>query len=100
MLSQSVTGSNPTNAFEYMISKYVDQKGSTAILATKRSAGVTPEVNLRNPLYTSQVSTLALKHRCHQKSKKGVSVAHKNNLCPPKNYKKKGATVISLYQIF
>ena len=27
--------------------KYVDENGSAAMLATKRSAGVTPEVNLR-----------------------------------------------------
>ena len=30
--------------------KYEDQKGSTAMLATKRSTGVAPEVNLWNPL--------------------------------------------------
>ena len=32
--------------------KYVDQNGSAAILAAKRSAGVTPEVNLRILLHT------------------------------------------------
>ena len=30
---------------------YVDQKGSAALVAVKRSAGVAPEVNLRNPLH-------------------------------------------------
>ena len=43
--------------------KYVDQTGSAAMLATKRSAGVTPEVNLRNPLHATERATLALKPR-------------------------------------
>ena len=30
--------------------KYVERKSSFAMLAVKRSAGVAPEVNLRNPL--------------------------------------------------
>ena len=30
--------------------KYIDQKDLAAMLAVNRSAGVTPEVNLRNPL--------------------------------------------------
>ena len=30
--------------------KYVDENGSAVMLATKRSAGVTPEVNLTIPL--------------------------------------------------
>ena len=30
--------------------RYVGQKGLVAMLATKRSAGVAPEVNLRNQL--------------------------------------------------
>ena len=42
----------PTNACGYMIDKYVDQNGLIAMLATNRSAGVAPEVNLRNPLHT------------------------------------------------
>ena len=33
------------------VCKYVDQKGSTAMLAAQRSAGVAPEVNMRNPLH-------------------------------------------------
>ena len=40
----------PTSACGHMICKYMDQKGLAAMLATKRSAGVTPEMNLRNPL--------------------------------------------------
>ena len=30
---------------------YVDQKGLAAMLAIKRTAGITPEVNLRNSLH-------------------------------------------------
>ena len=30
--------------------KYVGQNGSAAMLATKKSAGVSPKMNLRNPL--------------------------------------------------
>ena len=33
-----------------VVCKYVDLNGSNTILATKRSAGVTPEVNLVNSL--------------------------------------------------
>ena len=38
--------------FQYLyVHKYVDQKGSAAMPAVKGSAGVAPEVNLRNPLH-------------------------------------------------
>ena len=33
-----------------LVCKYVDQTGPATILVAKRSAGVTPEVNLGNPL--------------------------------------------------
>ena len=33
------------------IYKYVDQRGSAAILADKRPAGVAPDVNLKNRLH-------------------------------------------------
>ena len=56
------------------------------MLATKRSAGVTSEVNLRNPLRASMGSTLALK------SKADVTVPppppHKKDFCPSKIYLK------------
>ena len=42
-------GFKPTLMLIYMY-KYVDQKDSAAMLAAKRLAGVTPEVNLRNLL--------------------------------------------------
>ena len=38
----------------YVVNKYVDQKGSAAMLAVNRSAGVALEVNLRNPFHTSE----------------------------------------------
>ena len=41
------------------------------MLATKRSAGVTPEVNLRNPLHAGGFGTQG---RGHQQPKTGVSV--------------------------
>ena len=44
-----------------------DRKGSVTVLATKRSAGVAPDVDLRNPLDAGDKvckgPTLALKHR-------------------------------------
>ena len=39
------------------MSKYVDQKVLAAMLAIKRSAGVTPEINLRNSIRQSPGST-------------------------------------------
>ena len=49
--------------------KYVDQKGSTAMLAVKRSAGVVPKVNQKNPLYTGNETH----SRRHQKQNRGIS---------------------------
>ena len=51
-----------------LVHKYVDRNGSAAMLTAKRSAGVTPEVNLRNMLHAGEEaqvreSTLALKPR-------------------------------------
>ena len=69
------------------------------MLAIKRSAGVAPEVNLRNPLHARQESmqargyrpNLVLKSqgRRHQKTKTGYPWPNKNDWCPPKNFKKK-----------
>ena len=59
----------------------MDLNGSAAMIATKRSAGIELEVNLRNSLHTAKKahkqwgSTLALKPRTYdQKSKTGISV--------------------------
>ena len=35
-----------------LVRKYMDENGLATMLTTKRSAGVTPEVNLRIPLHT------------------------------------------------
>ena len=45
------TRKNGSFAMRVYVCKYLDQKGSAALLTTKRSAGVAPEVNLRNPLH-------------------------------------------------
>ena len=42
-----------TNARRH-VCRYVDQKGSAAMLTSIQSAGVVPEVNLRNPLCTGE----------------------------------------------
>ena len=70
-----------------LVCKYMDENGSAAMLAAKRSAGVTPEVNLKI------LFTQAMKHACegshpgfetqgrhHQKSKTGISVAPQKGL--------------------
>ena len=43
-----------SHQFLYIVYKYVDSKDSTATLAIKRSAGVAPEVNLRNPFHVCE----------------------------------------------
>ena len=57
------------------VNKFVDQKGSAAMLDIKRSAGVTLEVNLKNPLHTGKETCKQELHpgfetsgRRHQKS--------------------------------
>ena len=51
------------------------------MLAAKRPVGITPEVNLRNPLHTVNKAGkwgiypgFEIQARCHQKSKNRVSV--------------------------
>ena len=62
--------------------RYVDRKGSAAMLTSIQSAGVAPEVNLRNSLHVGNKAHKQGIHpgfetqgRHHQKSKTGVSVA-------------------------
>ena len=70
---------------------------SAAMLAAKRSAGVSPEVNLREcisrtPLPSANKaahSGFETRRRHHQKSKTGVSVAPQKHVCPPKIIKKR-----------
>ena len=58
--------------------RYVEENSSAAKLATKKSAGVAPEVNLRGhvtcmlPQSTNKAAHSGLKR--HQKSKTGLSV--------------------------
>ena len=54
---------------------------ATAWLAAKESAGVTPDMNLKNPLQAGDKACLRVMHLgfetqgiCYQKFKKGVSV--------------------------
>ena len=64
-----------------VVCKYVDQKGSAAMLGFKGSAGVAQEVNLRNPLHTGKKAPtqgihlgLETQGWHHQKSKTGIPV--------------------------
>ena len=57
--------------------KYLDQKGSAAILAVKRSASVAPEVNLRNSLHAgdeacSGQTSPEVQHRLSVAAHKGL----------------------------
>ena len=73
-----------------VVCRYVDEKVSAAMLATKRSVGVAPELYFReHTSYMSLPSTVNAAHsgfktqrRHHQKSKTGVSVALQNDMCP------------------
>ena len=64
-------------------SKYVEEKGSVTMLASIRSPGVVPEVNLRESVTCMPLPSMSkaahpgfeTQKRCHQKSKTGVSVA-------------------------
>ena len=72
---------------------YVEEIGSAAMLATKRSAGIAPEGNLREHVtHMSLPSVNKFAHsgfetqrRHHQKSKTGVSVAPEKGLMSSKN---------------
>ena len=67
---------------------------SAATLATKKSAGVTPEVNLRNSLHADDKARKRVIHpgfetqgRRHQKAKTRLSVAPQIELMSSKNFK-------------
>ena len=70
-----------------LVCKYVYENGSAAMLAAKRSAGVAPEVNLREYVtHTPLPNSIKAAHsgfetqsRHHQKYKTGVSVAPKKD---------------------
>ena len=92
--------SSPTNACLYVY-KYVLQNDSTAMLAVKMSAGVTPEVDLRNPLQAGDKACkwgfhpgFEIYGRHHQKSKTGVTVDPQKELMSSKNLKRKEEVVL------
>ena len=66
--------------------KYMGQNSSATMLATKWSAGATPEVNRRNPLHTGNESCkgshldFKTQDRHNPKSKTGVSVTPQKGL--------------------
>ena len=67
------------------------QKDSAAIRAVKRSAGVAPEVNLRNPFHACDEAckqgihpSLEIPGQTSPDVQNRVSVAHKEDCCPPK----------------
>ena len=74
----------------------VENNCSAVMLATKRSAGVTPEVNLREcvtcmslpSMNKAAYSGFETQRRHHQKSKTGVSVIQQNHLCSPNKFLK------------
>ena len=80
--------------------RYVEENGSAAILVAKRSAGVTPKVNLREyvtrtprPSMNKAVhSGFKTQRRRHRESNTGVS-ADPQKRCPKISFKKKRKTI-------
>ena len=80
--------------FHQCLCRYVEEISSAAMLATKRSEGVAPEVNLReHQTYMPPPSVKKAVHsgfetqmRRHQKSKRGVSVAPQKGLISSKSF--------------
>ena len=79
-----------TNACGH-VCRYMDQKSLAAMLTSIQSAGVSPEVNLRNSLQAGDKACKRGIHpgfetqgRPHQKSKTGYQWPHEKDLCPPK----------------
>ena len=66
---------NPHTSVCWHIYKYVDWKGSAAMLTSLQSAGVTPEVNLSSNMQESMQKGIHLSFesqgRCHRKAKTG-----------------------------
>ena len=83
-----------TNACGH-ICRHMDRKGLAARLTSVQSAGVAPEVNLRNSLHAGNKARkwgihpgFETQGRRHQKSKTGVSVAPRKGLTSCKLKKK------------
>ena len=80
--------------------KYVEESGLVAILVMKRSAGVTPLVNLRECDTLPSSMNKAAQRRHHQKSKTEVSVAPQKILMASKILKKRKKSFWSFFTIF
>ena len=72
--------------------KYVDPKNLVTMLVVKKSADVTPEVNLRNPLTSTsgheahkQAQLFKPRADTTRRSKTALPVALNKELCPSKN---------------
>ena len=76
--------------------RYVNENSWASMLTTKRSAGVTPEVNSREHVTQMPLSSVnkaahsgfETQSRCHQKSKTGISVAPQKRTYVLQNLKK------------
>ena len=73
----------------------MDQKGLVELLDSKRSAGVAPNVNRRNPLHVGNDTGkwgielgFGTQGRNHQKSQTGVSVAPQKGIMSSQIFKK------------
>ena len=98
-------GFEPTN----VCSRYVQEISSASMVATKRLAGVAPEVNLGEcvtctPLPSTNKAALSgyeTQRRCHQKTKTGVSVAPQKGLMSCNFFlKKKVITWVNQFDFF
>ena len=80
-----------------LVRKYVDENGLAAMLAAKRSVGVTPEVNLRE--HTSCMPLQCVNKAAHsgfESPKQSISGPTKD-MCPPTfSLKKKTTSYVSL----
>ena len=77
--------------------RYLEEIGLAAMLAAKRLAGVTPEVNLKDHVTCMPLASVSkaaqsgfeTQRRHHQSPKQGYQWPHRKDLCPPKFFRKK-----------
>ena len=67
-----------------LVCKYVDENSSAAMLAAKRSAGVIPEVNLRE--HTSYTSPLHVNKAAHSGQNSSISGHTKGHVSTKKKF--------------
>ena len=85
LIVQILSQSSPTNVYQ-------EEHGLAAMLAAKRSAGVAPEVNIRECVRHTPLPSMnraahsgfETQRRCHQKFKIGVLVASQKGLMSSK----------------